>query len=405
MSAAAMITGIGVAAPTGLGVAAHWESVRSGRRAIGPITRFDPSPYPLQLAGEVPGFVPEQHVPPRVLKEADRLSHLAYAACSEAMADARLEPSKMNDLELSVISSNAGGGAEYGQRELQKLYRDGPRSVSVYMSIAWFYAATTGQLSIGHGLRGQCGVLVGEQGGLDVLGQSRRVLRKGSRAVLAAGNDAPICPYGHIAMLSSGRLTRCNDPERAYQPFGAQASGWIPGEGSAVLVVESREEAARRGIERCYGRLAGYAATFDPAPDSGRPSSLLRAAELALRDAGLAPSDIDAVFADGSGLLADDRVEAAVIDSLFKPAGVPVTVPKTMTGRLLGAGPSLDVATALLAMRDGLIPPTVGVAELAPGCASIDLVRDHSREARLHAVLVLARGIAGFNSAVVLTHN
>jgi act minimal PKS chain-length factor (CLF/KS beta) len=401
----AMITGIGVAAPTGLGVSAHWDSVRAGRRAIRSISRFDASPYPMRLAGEVPGFVPEQHVPPRVLKEADRISHLAYAACSEAMADARLEPRKMNDLELSVVSSNSGGGAEYGQRELQKLYREGPRSVSVYMSIAWFYAATTGQLSIGHGLRGHCGVLVGEQGGLDGLGLSRRLLRKGSRAVLAAGNDAPLCPYGHIALLSSGRLTRCNDVERAYQPFGAQASGWIVGEGSAVLVVESREDATRRGVERSYGRLAGYAASFDPAPDSGRPPTLLRAAEQALRDAELTPADIDAVFADGSALPGDDRVEADVIDRLFGPEGVPVTVPKTMTGRLMGAGPSLDVATALLAMRDQLIPPTVGVAELAPGCRSLDLVRDHAREARLRAVLVLARGIAGFNSAVVVTQN
>ncbi len=404
MSVGSVITGIGVVAPTGLGVAAHWENVRAGRRAIAPITRFDASSYPMRLAGEVPGFVVEDHVPARVLKEADRVSHLAYAATTEALADAQLTPSELEDLELSVVTSNAGGGAEFGQRELQKLYKDGPRSVSVYMSIAWFYAATTGQLSISHGLRGQCGVLVGEQAALDGLGQSRRLLRKGSRVVVTVGNDAPICPYGHVALMSSGRLSRSNDPARAYQPFGAQASGWVPGEGSAVLVVESSEDAARRGITRPYGRVAGYGASFDPPPGVGRAPNLKRAAEAALRDAGLRSQDIDVVFADGSGLLVDDLAEAKALVDLFGPYGVPVTVPKTMTGRLLGGGASLDVATALLAMRDELVPPTLGLEELAPGC-ELDLVRDRARPRPLRNALVLARGVGGFNSAVVLTRH
>jgi act minimal PKS chain-length factor (CLF/KS beta) len=251
-------------------------------------------------------------------------------------------------------------------------------------------------------MRGPCGVLACEQaGGLDAIGQARRLTRKGSRLVVTGGTDASLCPYGFTAQLSTGKLSTVQDANRAYVPFDAEASGYLPGEGGAILVLESAESAEERGAGDGYGKVLGYAAGFDPAPGSDRPRALRRTAETALRDAGLAPQDIDVVFADASGIPQDDLDEARAIAGIFGPRAVPVTAPKTLTGRLYGGGAPLDVATALLSLREGVVPHTVGTRQPAPGI-EIDLVTDAPRELPLRHALVLARGHGGFTSALVL---
>jgi act minimal PKS chain-length factor (CLF/KS beta) len=202
-----------------------------------------------------------------------------------------------------------------------------------------------------------------------------------------------------VAQLASGRLSTCDDPERAYLPFDRAARGYVPGEGGAILILESAEFARDRGAI-AYGEIAGYAATFDPRPGSGRPPGLRRAIELALADAGIGPSHVDVVFADAAGDRALDGIEAAALTGVFGSRGVPVTVPKTMTGRLYSGAAPLDVATALLSIRDGVIPPTVHV-EPDTGYG-LDLVVGAPREAQLGTALVLARGQGGFNSAAVV---
>jgi act minimal PKS chain-length factor (CLF/KS beta) len=274
--------------------------------------------------------------------------------------------------------------------------------VGAYQSIAWFYAATTGQISIRHGMRGPCGVICAEQAGaLDAAGKARELVRQGTQLVVTGGTDASLCPYGITAQHANGRLSESDDPGRAYLPFDSRACGYVPGEGGAILIVENAADACARPAPHVYAELAGYAATFDPQPGSGREPGLRRAMELALADAGLAPEAIDVVFADAAGVPELDRMEADAIRSIFGCRGVPVTAPKTMTGRLNAGGAALDLATALMAMRDGVIPPTIGVTELAPGC-DIDLVTGVPREARIGAALVAARGYGGFNAAVVL---
>ncbi|HYZ54042.1 MAG TPA: phosphopantetheine-binding protein, partial [Streptosporangiaceae bacterium] len=168
-----------------------------------------------------------------------------------------------------------------------------------------------------------------------------------------------------------------------------------------MLVIENAADARARCAPHIYGEIIGQAATFDPRPGSGREPGLRRAMELALADAGLTAGDIDVLFADAAGVPELDRCEAAAISSVFGPAGVPVTAPKTMTGRLNGGGAALDLATALLSMRDGVIPPTMGVTDLAPDCA-IDLVRAKPRQAEIRTAMVTARGYGGFNTAIVL---
>lgn len=189
------------------------------------------------------------------------------------------------------------------------------------------------------------------------------------------------------------------DPASAYLPFDRRAAGHVPGEGGAILILEGREAALSRGA-RIYGEIAGCASGFDPKPGSGRPPALGRTIDLALLDAGLRPSDVDAVFADGAAIPELDRAEAETLRSLFGSGGIPVTVPKTMIGHLYsGAGP-LDLATAFLAMEEGLLPPTVN-SELA-GDYDLDLVVGQPRPGPLRTVLVLSRGYGGFNSAIVV---
>lgn len=397
----AVVTGLGVVAPTGIGARQHWESVLAGKSGLGRITRFDPAGYPVQVAGEVPGFEVREQVPNRLVPQTDRFTQFALAAAEAALADAAADPAKLPEYEMAVVTASSSGGTEFGQHEMEHLYQQGPSWVGAYQSIAWFYAATTGQVSIRHGMRGPCGVLCCEQaGGLDALGQSRRLLDTGSRLVLSGGTDASLCPYGLVAQMSAGGLSAEDHPARAYLPFDAAASGFVPGEGGALLVVESAESARGREAGH-YGELLGYAAGFDPPPGSGRSPVLAAVIRRALTDAGIDPDDVDVVFADASGVPERDLAEAHAITEVFGPGGVPVTAPKTLTGRLYSGGAALDTATALLALSAGVVPHTAGLGRPAPGC-EIDLVLDRPRQTNPRTALVLARGHGGFASALVV---
>ncbi|GAB2943174.1 ketosynthase chain-length factor [Nonomuraea fastidiosa] len=402
-SGTTVITGIGVVAPNGLGVADYWAATLEGRSGIGRITRFDPARYPVRLAGEISGFVPADHLPGRLIPQTDHMTRLALVAADEALRDAGLRQDAQPEYGVGVVTAAGAGGFEFGHRELEKLWRDGPEHVSAYQSFAWFYAVNTGQISIRHGFRGPSGVLVSDQaGGLDAIAQARRHVRGGLPAVVTGAVDGSLCPWGWVAQVSTGQLSRATDPASAYRPFDADASGFVPGEGGAILIAEDAAAAAARGA-RVHGRVLGYAATFDRRPRPGAPTSpfgLRRAIELALADAGRAPGDIDVIFADGAGVPDLDRAEAQALAAVFGPRSVPVCVPKTMTGRLCaGAGP-LDVAAALLSIRDGLVPPAVHVRP-DPG-HRLDLVTGEPRPLRVRNALVVARGARGFNSAIVV---
>lgn len=398
----AVFTGIGVTAPNGVGTEDWWAATLAGKSGIDEIGSFDARTYPSRLAGEVKDFDAAEHLPARLVVETSRMSHFALVATAMALDDAAVDPARTPEYTMGVVTANASGGAEFGQRELQKLWRGGPRDVSPYMSIAWFYAATTGQISIRYGMRGPCGVAVTEQaGGLDALGQARRVVRSGAALVVTGGTDSSLSPAGFVSQLPTGLLTTVTDPLRAYQPFGTEASGYVPGEGGAILVLEDAAAARRRGAGRPYGELAGYAAAFDPRPGSGRPPALARCLRTALDDARLRPEDVDVVFADGHGTPGHDREEARALAEVFGPHGVPVTVPKTMTGRLYAGGGALDAAAALLALRDQVVPPTVHVTRPDPG-HGLDLVLGQPREIPLRTAVVVARGHGGFTAVTVL---
>lgn len=402
MNATTVVTGLGIVAPNGLGVEEYWSATLAGRSGLGPVTRFDPADYPSRVAGEISDFKAEEHLPSRLLPQTDHMTRLALAASDWALSDAGVDPAELPEYGMGVVTAASGGGVEFGQRELQALWSKGKEHVSAYQSFAWFYAVNTGQISIRQRMRGPSGVVVSEQaGGIDALGHARRHIRKGTQLVLSGGVDGALCPWGWVPQIATGLVSEDNRPDHAFLPFSASAGGYVPGEGGAILVVEDGDAARARGARTPYGEIVGYAATLDPAPGSGRPPGLRRAADTALADAGLTAADVDVVFADGAGVPELDRAEAAVLVDLFGPHGVPVTAPKSMTGRLFGGGASLDVATALLSLRDDVIPPTANVAAPAEDYR-IDLVTGTARRTPLRTALILARGYGGFNAALVV---
>jgi 3-oxoacyl-(acyl-carrier-protein) synthase len=407
MSRRAVFTGIGIVAPTGIGAEAYWKATRDGVCGIRRITRFDPSIYSTQLAGEVEGFQATDYIPQMLIAQTDRWTWMALAGAQMALKDAAFDPATHEPYKMSVVTASSSGGNEFGQKEIQNLWGKGPIFVGAFQSIAWFYAATTGQIAIKYGMKGPCGVIVNEgAGGLDALSHSRRSIRRGVDFVISGGTEAPVGPYALACQMANRLLSTQTDPKRAFRPFDAAANGYLPGEGGAIITLEDLDFARQRRVPKIYGELIGHAATQDgyhpskPAPDG---KQLTRAIALALKDAGAEPKDIDVIFADAFGVREWDALEAKAIKEVFGTYAtkVPVTAPKTMVGRLYAGGASLDVATALLAMRDNTIPPTINLDQPADGC-DLNIVRGKAQTKELNTVLINARGFGGYNSALVI---
>ncbi|MFD9946044.1 beta-ketoacyl synthase N-terminal-like domain-containing protein [Nonomuraea sp. NPDC059023] len=393
----AVITGLGVVAPTGVGVTDHWEASLAGENRIAAV-----GPGPVPLAGQVRGFDDSEFVDSKLRVQTDRWTWFALAAAHLALADAAFDPGMENPYDLSVVTASGSGGNAFGQREIQALWNQGPKAVSAYQSIGWFYAASSGQLSIKHQLKGACGVLVADAAGaIDALAEAARLVRGGTEAVVTGGTEAPLSPYALACQSSETALSGGADPDLAYRPFSPDAAGYVPAEGGAILLVEERDSAYGRGAPTVYAEIAGTASTHD-AHHVTDPSSdhrqYARAMREAIARAGLTPADIGVVFADGAGSRDRDAAEVAALREVFGGRRVPVTVPKTMTGRLCSGGAALDLAWAALALADGVIPPTINTTS-----TDLDLVTEPRLVRGLSAALVTARGAGGFNSAAVLT--
>jgi 3-oxoacyl-(acyl-carrier-protein) synthase len=407
MSRRAVITGIGVVAPSGIGTEAYWTATRQGKNGIRRITHFDASQYTTQLAGEVNGFKPEDYIDGRLIPQTDRWTWMALAATDMALHDADFDPKKGEPYQMSVITASSSGGNEFGQREIGNLWGKGVLYVGAYQSIAWFYAATTGQIAIKWGMKGPCGVVLSEgAGGVEALAHSWRNIRRGVDLVVSGGTEAPLCPYALVCQIQNGLLSQQKDPALAYRPFDENANGYVPGEGGAILIVEELEHAKKRGAPHIYGEILGYCTTQDghhyakPAPECRQYARAMREA---IARAGITPNDVDVIFADAAGDLKGDALEAEAIRQVFgsRAAEVPITAPKSMVGRLYAGGASLDVAAALLSMRDDVVPPIVNLEKPAKGC-ELSFTKGKERAMPVRTVLINSRGYGGFNGSMVL---
>lgn len=403
-----VITGLGVVAPNGIGKETFWNNSVKGHSHISAITHFNAQGYACRVGGRVENFNAADYVQPKIIKQTDRSTHMALAACRLASEDARLDLAAENPDEVGMFFANVFGGMEFAEPELYAQAFLGPNRVSAYQAIAWFYAATQGQWSIGTGMRGFGKSIVADRaGGLQALALGALAIRRGHCEVIFAGGfEAPLVPYAYLIHHTSSILTTQNvDPARAYRPFDTERSGLVLGEGSGILVLEELGHAIKRGAH-IYAEVAGYASNRDAdessaaAADGGQLALCLAGA---VRHAGLEPSDIDHICADGLATQEADRAEARAINEVFGEGAKRPTVsaPKSMIGHTLAAAGALDAIWSCLMMEHEMALPTINLTNPDSEFGLTHVAREPQAK-RLDAVQCCGRGYGGLNVSVVL---
>jgi 3-oxoacyl-[acyl-carrier-protein] synthase II len=402
-----VVTGAGLVTPAGLGRKAFDAYLRTGGSQLRVLNEYGELASPIRVAGTVPEFNLEQFVPQRLAKRCDRFSHLALVAAGLALDDARLsEDSKRRERCGLMIGNNLGGWA-FGQQGLYDLYRTGADSLSAYQAIAWFPGAPQGQISIHHRLKGYSKTVVADRAsGLAAIAAAMRVIRLGhTDLMLAGGTEAPIAPYALICYLSAGQMSASGDPATAFRPFDGAGSGLVLSEGAALLVLEEREHALRRGAT-VLGELTGYGVASSGCGDPlepGNADAFGAAMRRALSTAGWTADTLDYVCADGCAIPEADRAEVAAIQQTLGSARqrVPVSSPKAGLGHMLGGAGAADVYATLAAMEAGRIAPTIGQESPDPEW-QLDFVMSSPRDARVRRALVNAGGRGGIAACLAV---
>jgi 3-oxoacyl-[acyl-carrier-protein] synthase II len=412
-----VVTGLGTLNPLGNDPTTTWAAIRAGRSGIGPITLFDASDYETRIAGEVKGFDPVAHFGRKETRRMARLTQLALAAAGQALADAGLaeETEFLGRNSVSnfrhrtgVVVGSGMGALDPIHEAAETLAARGPGRLSPFFVPMMLADTPAALISIAHGLTGpNLAVYSACASGNNALGEAAAMIRRGAADVmLAGGAEACILPLGLAGFGVMGAISTRNDaPQRASRPFDAGRDGFVVSEGAALLVLEERDHALARGAT-LYGELLGYGSSAD-AFHITRPGEAGEGAAAAMRaalaDAGLTAADVDYVNAHGTSTPLNDRAETAAIKNVFgeRAYGLPVSSTKSMTGHLLGAAGALEAILCLLALRDGLIPPTINYEQPDPAC-DLDYVPNAARPAALRVVMSNAFGLGGHNATLVL---
>ena len=405
-----VVTGLGTLNPLGNDAATTWEAAQAGRSGIGPITLFDAADYPTRIAGEVKAFDPVARFGRKDARRMARLTQLALAATEEALADAGLLSGEALDIRrrAGVIVGSGMGALDPIQDAADTLRERGPGRVSPFFVPMMLADTPAAQISITHGLTGpNLAVYSACASGNNALGEAAMTIRRGAADVmLAGGTEACILPLALSGFSVMGATSTRNDaPEQASRPFDAGRDGFVVSEGAAVLVLEEREHALARGAT-IYGEFLGYGSSADAwhitMPDE-MGAGAVASMRAALLDAGLKADDVDYINAHGTSTPLNDRAETAAIKSLFgeRAWAIPISSTKSMTGHLLGAGGALEVILCLLALRDGIIPPTTNYAQPDPAC-DLDYVPNTARAADLRVAMSNSFGLGGHNATLIL---
>jgi 3-oxoacyl-[acyl-carrier-protein] synthase II len=400
----AVVTGVGAVTPCGLDVASTWDAVAAGRSGIRALTEVDVSDLAVAVGGEVRGFDPLDYVPRSDLRRLDRHALYAIAAAQEAMQGFTAEGST----RFGVTVATGSGPVSLIQDAARALDRDGPRRIPPGVVIYGGADAAAAYLSQRYGARGaSVGTSATCASGTVALGDAMRVIRHGyADVVLVVGADDCLNRVNLAVNSTLGAVAPGfrDEPWSACRPFDRSRTGFVMSAGAAALLVESEEHARHRGAA-VLGEIAGYGVTSDAYhPTAPRPdgSGAIAAMSAALDDAQVSESDVDHVNAHGTGTVLNDEMEAGALRAVFgdRVASVPVTSTKSTTGHLLGAAGTLEAILSLLAMRDGVIPPTINLDD--PAFPDLNVVANVAREARMRTVLSNSFGFGGHNAALVL---
>jgi 3-oxoacyl-[acyl-carrier-protein] synthase II len=399
---------MGLMIPTGIGVQTAWKNVCEGRSGIGPLTRFDANGFETRIAGEVKGFNPELYIEKKEIKKMDLFIQYALAATQEAIEDSQLKITPENCEQIGVIVGTGLGGLPTLEKYHKVLLEKGPGRITPFFIPMLIANMASGQIAIQFGVKGPntC-VVTACATGAHCIGDAFRVILYGdAEAMIAGGTEANITPLtvgGFNAMKALS--TRNEEPERACRPFEKNRDGFVVAEGAGILILEELEFALKRN-GKIYGELVGYGYTGDayhitaPPPDGDGAARCMR---MAIKDAGLRPEEIDYINAHGTSTPLNDLTETLAIKTVFGEYAkkVPISATKSMTGHLLGAAGSTEAIFTILAIRDGIIPPTINYEEPDPEC-DLDYVPNVARKKSLNVAMSNAFGFGGMNATLVL---
>jgi 3-oxoacyl-[acyl-carrier-protein] synthase II len=407
MSRRVVVTGMGAVSPLGLDVPALWQGIREARSGIGPITLCDASNLDSRIAGEVRGFDPYNYMDRKEVRRNDRFIHLAIAAATEALRTAELSITRENADAIGVIIGSGIGGITTLAEGVVTLQERGPSRISPFLVPAMITNMAAGQVSMMFGLKGPnyCPTSACASGA-HAIGEAAEIIRRGwAVAMVAGGSEAPITPIGIASFASAKAIsTRNDDPTGASRPFDADRDGFVLAEGGAVLVLEDLEFARSRGA-RILAELVGYGLSADAYHITQPPpggEGALRSMRAALHHAGLSPDDIDYINAHGTSTPAGDIAETEAIKRLLgeRAYRVPVSSSKSQFGHLLGAAGAIEAIVSILAIQEGLLPPTINYTTPDPQC-DLDYVPNTPRTARVDVVLSNSFGFGGHNVSLI----
>ena len=403
-----VITGLGAITPVGNTAADFWQALLAGKSGIGPITRFDAAEYDAKIAGEVKGFEPTAFIDKKEARRMDRFTQFAIAAAKMALDDSGIDLEKADKSRIGSFVGSGIGGMDTLHEQYKNLFEKGPNRVSPFFIPMMIANMAAGQVSIAFGLQGPSSCVVTACAtGTNCIGDAMKVIQRGDADVMVAGGtEAAISPAGMAGFCSMKALSTRNDaPEKASRPFEKDRDGFVMGEGSGIVILESLEHALARGA-RIYAELAGYGTNADayhvtaPAPEGAQAAGCM---ELAIKDAGLQVTDVDYINAHGTSTPLNDKNETLGIKALFggHAKNLAVSSIKSMTGHLLGAAGGIECVATALTVANDMMPPTINY-DTPDSDLDLDYVPNQARAKVVRVALSNSFGFGGHNATLLV---
>ncbi|MGD2403762.1 beta-ketoacyl-ACP synthase II [Bacillus velezensis] len=401
-----VVTGLGALSPLGNDAETSWKNAIGGVSGIGPITRVESDEYPAKVAAELKDFNIENHMDKKEARKMDRFTQYAVVAAKMAVQDAGLNITDEIAPRVGVWVGSGIGGLETLESQFEIFLTKGPRRVSPFFVPMMIPDMATGQISIALGAKGvnSCTVTACATG-TNSIGDAFKVIQRGDAdAMITGGTEAPLTRMSFAGFSANKALSTNPDPKTASRPFDKNRDGFVMGEGAGIVVLEELEHALARGA-KIYGEIVGYGSTGDayhitaPAQDGEGGA---RAMKEAIKDAGIKPEEIDYINAHGTSTYYNDKYETKAIKTVFGDHAhkLAVSSTKSMTGHLLGAAGGIEAIFSVMAIKDGIIPPTINIETPDEEC-DLDYVPDKAREQDVNIVLSNSLGFGGHNATLI----